>query len=245
MKIIKYKKGSNGLYKVELDNGVVLNLYEEAILKYQLLLLKEIDEDLMIQIDQYNQECDVYYVALKKLKSRFLSVFDLKNFLIRKEYPIDLIEKSIDKLIKQGYLNDRVYARSYIHDQMITTSKGPYRLEKDLLDKKIDSSIIQEELCSFSEEEQLEKIHKIIEKGIKANHTRGGVVLKQKLFQDLKTLGYDISMITQELSHYSFSVDHSILEKEYQKLYRKYSRKYQGDELDRKIREKLYQKGLQ
>lgn len=245
LKIIKYKKGSNGQYKVELDSGVVLNLYEEAILKYQLLLLKEIDEDLMIQIDQYNQECDVYYVALKKLKSRFLSVFDLKNFLIRKEYPMDLIDKAIDKLLNQGYLNDRIYARSYIHDQMITTSKGPYRLEKELLEKKIDSTIIQDEILSFSEEEQVARIHKIIEKGIKGNHTRGGVVLKQKIFQDLKTLGYDISMITREVSHYSFSVDNSIVEREYQKLYRKYSRKYQGDELERKIREKLYQKGLQ
>lgn len=244
LKILKYKKCSNGQYKVELDNGVVLHLYEEAILKYQLLLLKEIDDDLMIQIDQYNQECDVYYVALKKLKSRFLSVDDLKKFLIRKEYPMNYVEKSIDKLLKQGYLNDRVYARSYIHDQMITTSKGPYRLEKELLDKKIDSSIIQEEILSFSEEEQVERIHKIIERGIKSNHTRGGLILKQKIFQDLKGLGYDVSMISRELSHYSFSVDSLIAEREYQKLYRKYSRKYQGEKLDLKIREKLFQKGL-
>lgn len=244
LKILKYKKSSNGQYKVELDNGVILHLYEDAILKFQLLLLKEMDEDLMIQIDQYNQECDVYYVALKKLKSRFFSVFDLKSFLIRKEYPMDLIDKAIDKLLEQGYLNDRIYARSYIHDQMITTSKGPYRLEKELLDKKIDSFIIQEEILSFSEEEQVERIHKIIERGIKSNHTRGGLILKQKIFQDLKGLGYDISMISHELSHYSFSVDSLIAEKEYQKLYRKYSRKYQGDELERKIREKLFQKGL-
>ena len=42
MKIIKYRKGSKGLYKVELDDGRVLSLYEEVILKYELLLKREV-----------------------------------------------------------------------------------------------------------------------------------------------------------------------------------------------------------
>ena len=33
MKIIKYKKGAKGLYKVDLEDGTVLSLYEEVILK--------------------------------------------------------------------------------------------------------------------------------------------------------------------------------------------------------------------
>lgn len=244
MKILKYKKGSKGQYKVYLDDNRVLVLYEEAILKYNLLLTKELDEETMILVDQYNQGCDVYYVALNSLKNRLQSIYDLNIFLLQKEYPEELIEKAIKKLISQGYLSDQVYARSYIHDQMMTTSKGPYRLERELLDKKIDSTIIGEELSVFSEEEQLQRIHKIVEKEIKANHTRGGIVLKQKIYQDLKRLGYDITLIAKVLNSYSFDNDLSIAKREYDKLYRKYSRKYQGEELKCKIREKLFQKGL-
>ena len=244
MKILKYKKTSNNRYKVTLDDGKVLVLYEEAILKFNLLLLKEIDEDTMILIDKYNQECDVYYVALNRLKNRLQSVYDLRFFLIKKEYPDDLIDKAIKKLLKQGYLNDQIYARSYIHDQMITTAKGPYRLERELLEKKVDLNIIKEEMDSFTEEEQLQKINKIIQRGIKANHTRGGIVLKKKIYQDLKGLGHDISLINRLLNSYSFDNNKEIARKEYEKLYRKYSRKYQGMELKNKIREKLYQKGL-
>ena len=40
MKIIKYKKGTKGLYKVELEDGRVLSLYEDVILKFELLLNK-------------------------------------------------------------------------------------------------------------------------------------------------------------------------------------------------------------
>ena len=44
----------------------------------------------------------------------------------------------------------------------------------------------------------------LIEKGIKTNHNRGGVVLKQKIYNDLKLAGYDISLINNIISEYSF-----------------------------------------
>lgn len=84
MKIIKYKKGSKGLYKVELDDGRVLSLYEDVILKFDLLLKKEIMNSDLDSINKYNLECDVYYVALNNIKSRFKSEFELRNILKKK-----------------------------------------------------------------------------------------------------------------------------------------------------------------
>ena len=137
-----------------------------------------------------------------------------------------------------------MFARSYINNQMITTNKGPHKIMKELADKKIDQEIIKEEIEIFTDEEQSIKIKKLIEKGIKTNHNRGGVVLKQKIYNDLKLAGYDISLINNIISEYSFDNDKEIAKKEYDKLYRKYSRKYSGYELEAKIKEKLYQKGL-
>ena len=56
MKIIKYRKGSKGLYKVELEDGRVLSLYEEVILKYELLLKREVYLEELEDIRKYNQE---------------------------------------------------------------------------------------------------------------------------------------------------------------------------------------------
>ncbi len=245
MQIIKYKKGSKGIYKVYLDDGRDLSFYEEVILKFDLLLHKNIDEETMILADQYNQECDVYYQALHSIENRYKSVHELEIWLQKKEYPDELIDKAIHKLIQQGYLNDQNYAKSYIHYQMVTTNKGPYRIQRELEEKKVDSSIIQEELAIFTEEEQKIRIQKIIDKGLRGNHTRGGVVLKQKIYNDLKTLGYDISVMNECIDHYSFENDVNLAKREYEKLMHKYSRKYQGEELKRVVHEKLYQKGLQ
>lgn len=244
MKIIKYKKGSKGLYKVELDDGRCLALYEEVILKFNLLLTKEVLESDLEDIEKYNLECDVYYVALNSLKSRFKSVYDTKEYLLRKEYPNDLVEMAVDKLVSQGYLNDRSYAKGFINNKMVTSNMGPNKIRKELLEHKISLDIINEELVVFEEELQLEKINKVVDKLIRSNHTRGGFVLKKKITNDLVMLGYDIDLINRVISDYDFSNDKDMVKKEYDKLYKRLSRKYSGNELEYKIKEKLYQKGL-
>ena len=79
---------------------------------------------------------------------------------------------------------------------------------------------------------------------IKSNRTRGGVVLRKKICSYLINLGYDISLINKCLDNFSFSNDIEISKREYEKLYKRLSRKYTGKELEYKIAEKMYQKGL-
>lgn len=244
MKILKYKKKKNGQYELELESGEKLSLYEEVILKYELLLKKKVDEKEREKIFLSNQEYDVYYVALKSLKSRFKSVKDLRDFLLKKEYPQDYVDKAIQKLLKQGYLDDRSFAKAYINQQMITTSKGPRKIEKELLDKGVSSDIIYDELTIFTQDDQIEKIKKVANRAIRSNRSRGGAVLHKKIVHDLQTLGYDRSVIESVLSTLDFGDTKEIAKKEYEKLYRRLSRKYSGRELEYKIKEKLYQKGL-
>lgn len=244
MKILKYKKKRNGQYELQLDSGKDLSLYEEVILKFELLLKKNIDDEDLEQILFVNQEYDVYYVALKSLKSRFKSVKELRSSLLKKEYPLEYVEKAIQKLLSQGYLDDRSFAKAYINTQMITTSKGPKKLEKELLDKGVSSDIILEELQVFSKEEQVVRIEKVANRLIKSNRSRGGVVLRKKIVHDLQNLGYGISVIDEVLSRLDFGDTQDIAKREAEKLYRRLSRKYSGRELEFKIKEKLYQKGL-
>ena len=244
MKIEKFKKMANGRYQLTLDNGEQLQLYEEVILKYELLLKKEIQKDKMISIEEYNTEWDVYYTALKSLKSRFKSSYELRKSLLDKAYPVELVDKAINKLTEQKYLDDRSFTKGYINNQIITSSKGPNRIMKDLSAKGIMNSIIQEEILVFNEDIQKEKIDKIIRISIKSNRNRGGVVLKNKIINDLINNGYSYYVITKVISNYEFDNDSIIAKREYDKLYKRLSRKYSGKDLEYKIKEKLYQKGL-
>ena len=244
MKILKYKKKKNGQYELMLESGEELSLYEDVILNFDLLLKKTIDEEDQENIFQMNQEYDVYYVALKSLKTRFKSVKELKDLLLKKQYPFEYVDKAIAKLLNQGYLDDTSFAKAYINQQMVTTSKGPLKIERELLDKGLSSDIIYRELTVFSKEEQLVKIEKVASRLIKSNRSRGGMVLRKKIIHDLQTLGYDVSVIEEGLGNVEFTDTKDIQNREYDKLYRRLSKKYSGRELEYKIKEKLYQKGL-
>lgn len=243
MKINKYKKMSNGRYKVTLDECELI-LYEEVILKYNLLISKNIDYKLIEEMNKDNQYYEVYYEALKNIKSKYMSINDLKELLKRKEYSIEYIDSVIDKLIEQGYLNDEKFTKAFINNQILTTNKGPNKIRQELLMHKIDINIINKELEIFDEEEQLQKINKLAIKFYNSNKTRGGHVLKRKISNDLINYGYDNYLIDRVINSLNFENDNDIAKKEYEKLYRKLSRKYSGNELDRKIKEKMYMKGL-
>ena len=243
MKVLKYKKLTGGKYKVTLDTMDIV-LYEEVILKYNLLITKEIDPLEIEKISNDNMFYEIYYVAIKSINSRIKSVYDIRMFLKKKEYPIDIIESVIDKLLEQGYLNDLIFTKSFINNQIVTTNNGPNKIRKELLDHRVDEKIIYNELESFTTDIQLEKIEKLINRFYKSNHTRGGFVLKKKITNDLLNYGYDMELIDKEINKFDFSNDKDIAKKEYEKLYRKLSKKYNGVELERKIKEKMYMKGL-
>ena len=112
MKILKYKKKRNGQYELQLESQKSLDLYEEVILQFESLLKKDISDYELEKILLSNQEYDVYYVALKSLKSRFKSVKDLRLSLLQKEYPQEYVDKAIQKLLDQGNLNERSFAKA-------------------------------------------------------------------------------------------------------------------------------------
>ena len=242
LKITKYKKSVNGKYKVYLDDGRELSLYEETILEYGLLLKKEIVD--LPSISEYNLKWDVYYVALKSLRSRFKSIYETRKYLKEKDYPIELIDNAINKLVEQGYLNDDSFVKGYINNQIITTSKGPYKIKRELIDKGIPSHIIDDNIGLFDDELQLERVDKLAKKMFKSNRTKGGSVLRKKITNDLINIGYDSELVYKVLAKYDFNDTKEIAKKEYDKLYKKYSRKYEGEELIYKIKQAMYQKGL-
>lgn len=244
MKIIKYKKSRKGQYKLELSNGQELFLYEEVILKYELLLKGYINECDISLIASDNKEWDVYYVALGSLKSRFRSAYDIKELLLKKMFEEELIDKAILKLVNQGYINDRLFARSYINNQIITTMKGPKKIERELENHHVDWEFIKEEIKSYNQELQRERINKFVQKSLKCNRKLGGVVLKKKITNDLVKLGYDSLLIEEVILEVDTPDCSLIASLEYEKLHKRLGRKYEGAELERKIKERLYQKGL-
>ncbi len=243
MKVLKLKKYSN-YYIVTLSNNTSLNVYEDTILQYNLLPNKEIDNKLLKEISLFNQKYEVYYKALKYLKFKLRTEKEIKEKLLKSNYKLEDIEFSINKLKEQGYLNKDLYIKSFIADQVNLSNKGPRKILYELKKLGFKDEDIHMYLDLFESDVWLDKINKIIIKKEKANHSLSSIVFKNKVKKDLITLGYDITLIEEALSNYDFQDNKIILQKEINKLKRKYQNKYNNDELEKVIKDKLYQKGF-
>ena len=152
-------------------------------------------------------------------------------------------ETILDRLKKNGIVSDVSFVRAYISDCLYLSNDGPNKIYKDLLEHQIEESIILEELDKIDISYVKEKLQKLIVKRIKGDHKHSNYQLKQKIVLDMVNLGYDRETIIEILSSMELT-DSDKMEREYDKIYQKLSRKYGGKELFKKIQEKLYGKGF-
>ena len=242
MKIVAYKKKKNNLYEIALSNKDKINLYDDVILKYELLLKKELDEKLLKEIIKENSYLESYYVALKYISTKLRTEKEIRNKL--KDYSKDIIDYSINRLKKDGYLNSELYIKSYINDCINLKLMGKNKILYDLKKLGFKEVDILNYLNTFEDEIFLNKIDKYINKRITTNHNMSSCNLKQKIIGELVNKGFYKEDINNILDRYDIQDDKIIYEKEYNKIKNKLSRKYSGEELDKQIKIKLYQKGF-
>ncbi len=242
MKIEKYTKLKDNRYSVKIDD-LNIKLYDDVIVKYELLRKKEISETLFEEITEYNDSLESYYKALKYLNRKLRTEKELFTYL-NKEYKKSVINNTIERLKKEGYLNEETYLKAYLIDQINLSTSGPNKIKKDLIKLGLNEEEINNHLSKIEDSIWLEKLNKIVAKTISTNKSYGNNKLKEKLVYDLGNKGYYKWMIEEAIKNNEFKDNTDIINKEYQKNYNKLSRKYSGYELEQKLIAKLLSKGF-
>ena len=239
MKITSIKLNKNGKYVVTIDNEKY-NLYQDTILKYLLFSKKEIDNTLFENIIKDNNFYDAYYKIIKFVSIRLRTENEIRKklntlFILKNDQ-----DKIIDKLKEQGYLNDELYIKSYINDKINLSLEGPEKVKRELLKNGFKEEDILKYLCLFEDINE-ERINKIINKKLKANHNLSKKMFIVKVGNDLRNLGY--TNYREILDNIDFD-DKDIYQKEYDKIYNKLIKKYPPEKADILTKQKLYTKGF-
>lgn len=242
MNIEKYKKKNNNLYEITLSNKDIIVLYDDVILKYNLLLKKEIDNNLLKKVLDENKKYESYYIALKFLNTKLRTEKEIRNKL--KDFDNETIRYTIDRLKQEGYLNDLVYIKSFINDEINLKLTGQDKILFLLKKKGFNELDINNYLNTIDNNIWNNKINKYIIKKINTNHNLSGLFLKKKIIDDLINKGFYKEDILLCLDNYEFNDDLNIYEKEYNKLKNKLSKKYSGEELEYHIKTNLFKKGF-
>lgn len=169
MEIIKFTKLKDNTYSVSFDDGRAIKLYDDVIVHFNLLVNKKLNIEKLEKIIKYNAELESYYKAIKYINRKLRSKLEIRKYL-EKDYDEKTINKTIERLEKDGYLNDLLFTSAYVNSELNLTLNGPYKIEKELNKLGINDKYIKDELEKIEESIWQERIDKIINKKIKANH---------------------------------------------------------------------------
>lgn len=243
MKIIKFKKMNGSKYKVTFDNNELI-IYEEVILKNNLLRKKEVSLELLELIMEENKYYEIYELSLSYIDKKMRVESELKNYLEKKSFDEFLINDVIERLKSENLINEEKYINAFINDKIALTSIGPFKIKKMLLELELSETLIDNNLNKIETSVWNERLDKIIEKKLKSMKNKSSFQIKNKLREDLFNLGYDKEEIEYALLNIDKN-DAEPLKKEFDKAYNKYKNKYHGSNLTNQIKACLYRKGYQ
>lgn len=243
MKIIKFTKLKSNKYTVYFDDGTNIKLYDDVIIKYNLLSNKELDDDKIDEIVKYNDRLGSYYKALKYITKRQRTEKEVYEYLV-KDYTRKTTEETIDRLKIEGYFKKDIYLKSYINDAINLNLVGPNKIKDNLKKLGFNDDEIKPFIDNISDDIWLGKVERLVNKKVKANHQYGINKLREKIFYDISNLGFPKWMIEEKVNDLEIDNSDSILDREFNKLYSKLSRKFEGNELFFQIKVKLLQRGF-
>ena len=204
MKIEKYELTKKNIYNVYLSNGEVLELNGKVITDNELLIKKDIDNELYNKLKRDNTICILVDTSIKYIDRRLRSINELRDYLKNKEEDTIIIEEVIDKLIDYKYLDDDRFTKAFIKDKLNFTNWGDYKIKNELKRLGVNEEIIYNNISNIDNNIYYERISKIIDKDISTNKKYNGIKLKNKIYNHLLTLGYSKEKVISIINNYNF-----------------------------------------
>lgn len=245
MKIKSYKKIKNNCYQISFSsNHEDVILFADIILKYNLLLKKEIDEKELQKIMKENFQMSCYYKALQYISKKNRSKKEISAYLKKENFKEEDIVTSIRLLEEKKIIDEEACLEAFVHDQVALKLFGP----KKIIQKGVELGFLEERLeqCLDTIPALVwkEKLEHLITKKLNANHKDSSFRIKEKIVFSCMQEGYSKEEIIELLSGMEFSKDQEFLQREANKMFKKLSRNYQGTELFYQLKRKLLQKGF-
>lgn len=244
MKIIKLEKKKR-LYLLELDNDQKLYITEDTIVKFFLSKDKEITEEELKEIKEFAQYSYGKNLALYHLSFKARTTKEVRDYLTKYEIDSIIIDKVVQHLTEEKWLDDRQYARNLIEANLLSGDKGPVLLQQKIQQKGIPKSIIQEILADYDFTEVINRTAIKLQKKYQGKYPLKAI--ETKIIQGLNAKGFTYSQAKIAFQNLEVETDeetiNELILKDIEKQYRKYSKKYEGYELQQRLTQSLARKG--
>ena len=188
MIIDKITKLKNNKYKILIDDQNIIT-YDNVILDNNLLYKKVIDKKVYEKIISDTKYYDIYNKTVSYILKKRRSEKQILTYLNKFEIDETKIDSIIKKLKDINLINDIEYSKAYINDKIYLSNNGINKIRIDLLNEDIPIEVIDEQIKNIDKDIINNNLQRLIKKKIKANTKYSNHILKQKILNDMLTLG--------------------------------------------------------
>lgn len=242
------QKNNNERYNLYLDEKYAFSIDEAVLIKYQLSKGKVIEAFTLDEIVFDDEVRKAFNKAINFLSYRMRSEHEVRQKLLQTEFGEAVILEAIRKLYEYGFLNDESFTKALVETQKKNSKKGPTAIRQELKKKGIEKDLQEKVLDNYSEEEQVSIATTLAEKIVHQSKDKTPRQIKQKIQETLQRKGYNFTIISQAISAFDLDKNEEewmeIIATQGDKIWRKHSAKYKGNDLRRRIKTALYQKGF-
>ncbi|HEX5798082.1 MAG TPA: RecX family transcriptional regulator [Candidatus Saccharimonadales bacterium] len=191
---IKQQAKRQDRYSVFVDGKYSFPLSEEELLAQDLKIGQEFNK---AELEAIKDEAVIdkgAYRVLDLISRRPRSRWEIEDYLKRKNYKPEEVEKIIKKINKKGYIDDLSFAKRWIENRRLLKSTSKLKLRMELRQKRVEEEFIQRALENDEADDQ-EVIKDLIAK--KRSQTR--YQDEKKLIAYLARQGFNYSDIKDAL----------------------------------------------
>lgn len=189
---IEVQKKDKHRYNIFLDGSFAFGLYEDSVLKYGLRTEDELDEKKIKEMREFDEFGYGKKAAYSFLAYKPRSKKELVKKLKQKKVSDKIIDDIIELLEKQKYLDDKIYAKSYLEDKLNSKPIGRRLAKLKLFEKGIDKELIETTIDeNYTEDKEFELASKLMEKFEKKVKYKDPADKKNKCYRYLISKGFD------------------------------------------------------
>lgn len=142
--------------------------------------------------------------ALSFITYRQRSKKETKEYLLQKNFSVEVVEEVVEKLSFYGFLNDEIFVQEWA-EYSLKRGRGLQRIKQELWEKGIEKDIIENVLDNseeFTFEKEYERASQVIKKYLPEDYSKNDRNLIRKSINHLKRRGFSHEIVYEIIKVY-------------------------------------------
>lgn len=196
---INYSK-SKEVFEVVFEDETKLLLNYNIFEKYKVSVDMNFSEDEILEMKYFSDIERAKSRAINYISGKLKTKYEVRLKLKENGFAEDVIDKVLDILEKEEYLNDKVYCEIFIEDKKKLNGYGKNKIKSLLIQKGISKNIFEDFLDEFEYDEEFDNALKMgIKKLNLLSNEEDNFKKRQKIINYLAYRGFGFDVINDVL----------------------------------------------